>query len=128
MDDNQQHDGLLDRKAALPRSLAALANDIKAEQITWLMKTATRVDVGSWFFKRRLWVCATDLRLYLLANGPRPYTKKLDYCGIKHQVYNHVTGDLTFKSVDDELVTLKMSPSEGYDLLKIIDTRIKKGE
>lgn len=88
-----------------------------------VVRSATRVDVGLWFRRARIWVFATAEGLLLAAwgthtPGPRPWLRVLPAASLVEATYNHVTGALLLRPADgDPVPPLVLPPHDGYRLL-----------
>ncbi len=95
------------------------------EPIFHLLKTRTKVDVGTWFFKRRVWAGLLQGELLLFAAGKRPYAERIPFDQLGKSEYNHVTGEVMLAPVEGARVTgLKTPPLEGLRVL----AHIHRGE
>lgn len=89
-----------------------------------LFGTRTRVDVGYWTGKRRVWAYLEENDLLLFAYGRRPYSERIARRELRESRYNHVTGQVVLApAVDAENVQLRMAPYEGYDILRRISDK-----
>ena len=50
---------------------------IDEAEVFHVRRTDTKVDVGYWLGKRRLWACVTEGELLLFARGRRPYIERI---------------------------------------------------
>jgi hypothetical protein len=95
-----------------------LAGAAAAETPSWMFRTRTTVDVGSWLRKRRIWACLMSRDLVLVASGKRPFTEVVPLRQLGESRYNHVTGELLLGPADGvRNVRLRMPPFEGYEVL-----------
>jgi hypothetical protein len=86
--------------------------------VLYLVKSRSRIDVGSWIRDRRIRVAATPTHLLLFSGGKRPLAERLAYSELYDSVYNHVTGALILAPhIDSRFCTLRISPVDGYQLL-----------
>lgn len=91
---------------------------IGLQDILWLMRTNTKVDVGMWFRKRRLYVCLLSHKLVLFANGRKPCAETIPLTELRESRYNHVTGEVVLAPTEGMRINrLKMSPRNGFQLL-----------
>ena len=96
-----------------------LEEQIDSPAVRAVVRTRSRVDVGMWCRKGRLWACATPGGLVLLAHGVRPYVERIAYDRIDQSRYNHVTAELVFAPDEDLAVKkLRVTPLEALELLK----------
>jgi len=98
-----------------------------------LLKSGTKIDVGSWFGKRRVWTCLTDREMLLFAAGRRPYVERIPLGQLHQSRYNHVTGQLVLAPWSADLPApvestrtggLKLSPLKGLEIL----SHIRRGD
>ncbi len=123
----------------LPPRCRALAERLLGEaEVFLLVRTATKVDVGSWFGPSRVCACALADELLLFAADNSPLTALLGWLGrgegtgrlgrfyaeriamrdLRDSTYNHVTGELLLAPATAARVRkLRMAPLEGYQLL-----------
>ena len=95
-----------------------LRAQIGNEAVFLLLKTGSRVDVGTWFFKRRVWVCLLGKELVLFASGKRPYIERVPFERLHSSRYNHVTGEVMLAPIEGlRVARLKTPPLEGLQLL-----------
>ena len=86
-----------------------------------LLKSGTKIDVGAWFFKRRVWTCLTDREMLLFAAGKRPYLERIPLEQLGQSEYNHVTGQLVLAPVQSQRVGgLKLPPLAALQVLSHI--------
>ncbi len=98
-----------------------LQASIDTNAMRGLLRTRTRVDVGMWFRKGRVWVCPMSAELVLIAEGTRSYVSRIPYDQIDHSRYNHVTGELVFAPNEDlEVKSLRITPLEALELLRYV--------
>lgn len=109
--------------SGVPVWIGDLFSGVHFDEKVKVLKTGTRIDTGSWFGKRRIWVCAGSGVLYLAAKGPKPYTKTIEYRSVGLSAYNHVTGDLVVKYDTDQEIRIKLSPETGYVLIDEINNK-----
>jgi hypothetical protein len=87
--------GVLSR---LPYRERFLADQLlAADDIFAVARTGTKVDVGSWLLRGRVWVFALARSLAYVACGPcgsRCHAARLPYARLRDSRYNHVTGEL----------------------------------
>ncbi len=117
----RKSEALPDDKPPLQRLARRFEKLFDEGEIYYAVHTQTRVDVGYWFRRARVWAIATSGHLLLFAWGKRPLAKCIPYQTLHGSTYNHVTGCLTFASnVDERCRKLKMSPVDGYQMLSQI--------
>ncbi|HUT31879.1 MAG TPA: hypothetical protein VNE39_00235 [Planctomycetota bacterium] len=113
----------LDRTSAafarMPEATRRLAQEfVGADEVLFVVRTASRVDVGSWLGPGRLWALALRGALALVAHGPRPYTERIPFSRLRESTYNPVTGELVLAPPHHLRVRgLKLAPLEGYQML-----------
>lgn len=100
---------------------AVLQDAIDTNAMRGLLRTRTRVDVGMWFRKGRIWVSPMTEELVLIAEGTRPYILRIRYDEIARSRYNHVTAELVFAPNEDlDVKSLRMTPLEALELLRYV--------
>lgn len=81
----------------------------------------TKVDVGAWLFRGRLWVFALHDEIALVACGScgrRWYARRIPHARLRESQYNHVTGQLALAPEGPLPFTgIGMPPLDGYQLL-----------
>jgi len=83
-----------------------------------IARTGTKIDVGSWFFKRRVCTCLLESEMLLFAPGKRPYVERIPLGQLKESKYNHVTGEVMLAPAESEKIRgLRMRPLAGLQLL-----------
>jgi hypothetical protein len=103
---------------------ALLAEQAGSEAPALLLPSRTRVDVGYWSGKRRVWCCLLRDTLLLCAFGRRPYTERIAASALTESRYNHVTGELILSpAVGARCGRLRLAPLEGYELMSRVVTR-----
>ena len=86
-----------------------------------LLKSGTKIDVGSWLCKRRVWACLTDREMLLFAAGRRPYAERIPLEQLGQSEYNHVTGQLVLAPVQSQRVGgLKLPPLAALQVLSYL--------
>jgi hypothetical protein len=108
--------------AKMPRGSAALARQLIAGRDVFLIvRTGTKVDVGSWLFRGRIWLAVLDDGLAAVASAPggaRPLAEIVPFHGLRRSRYNHVTGQLVLAPTGlAGTKGLAMSPIEGCQVL-----------
>jgi hypothetical protein len=84
-------------------------------------KTGTKVDVGYWLGKRRVWACLLQQELLLFARGRRPYVERIPLAMLRQSRYNHVTGELVLAPCETAAVkALKLTPLAALEILAYI--------
>ena len=107
-----------------PRARAVLKEHLDPDQVTGVIRTRTRVDVGMWFRKGRVWACMQRTELILLAQGERPWVQRIAYESLRESRYNHVTAEVALGPGEDlPLGSLRVRPLEGIELLTSIGTK-----
>lgn len=88
---------------------------------TLIMKTGSRVDTGSWFGKRRLWLAVCGEWLWVAAEGRRPYVERVGRNELGESTYCHVTGSLLLAPAHGMRArSLPVPPLEGREVLQWI--------
>jgi len=105
--------------AAMSRAERRLAEAVLGrDEALFAVRTESRVDVGRWRGRSRLWAFALRDSLALVAHGARPYTERISYSQIGESTYNPVTGELVLAPPHHLKATgLRMAPLEGYQML-----------
>ena len=122
--------------AELPGRVAGVAAEaLGDEDVFVVVRTSTRVDVGSWLGRSRVWLLALAEQFVLLAlpRNPlarwpnlarrlgvstRPYVERIALSRLRGTTYNHVTGELVLAPANAaRLRRLKVTPRDGYQLL-----------
>jgi len=92
-----------------------------ARDVYLAVPTRTRIDVGSWLLRGRVWLFALADELALVACGAcgrRWYVRRIAYADLLDSRYNHVTGQLALAGAGPlPFRGLKMPPLEGYQVL-----------
>ena len=84
-------------------------------------QTGTKVDVGYWLGKRRVWACVMEEELLLFARGRRPYVERIPLADLNCSRYNHVTGELVLAPIETAAVkALKVPPLAALEILAYI--------
>ena len=79
---------------------------------------ATKVDVGYWLGKRRLWACVAEQELLLFARGRRPYIERIPLAELRESLYNHATGELVLAPSKSAAVkALRVPPLPALEIL-----------
>jgi len=109
------------RVRLLESLMEAADGERRVEQVSRVVRTQTRVDVGSWLSKRPVWVCVLEEEILLVARGRRPYVERLPFRELKDSLYNHVTGELVLGPAKGVKVTcLRLPPLDAVQLLRCI--------
>jgi len=104
-----------------PAALELLRGVCNADDARELVRSRTAIDVGLWFRWRRIWVCGTDDRLVLFAEGPRPYVQTAAYRELRTSFYSHPSGELVCVPAPELAVhSLAMGPAAAWRLLGLI--------
>ena len=104
-----------------PERLRALLDErAPGAGVAFTLPTGTRVDVGSWFGKRRVWVAGVGDRLLLAACGPRPFFEERMLAGLRESVYNPVTRALILAPGAGVVNELALGPRPAYALMDYI--------
>lgn len=89
-----------------------------------LYPTRSRVDVGYWFGRRRVWCGLWPDRLLLFAFGRRPFAQWLPVSELGESLYNHVTGEVILAPASGARCwRLRLAPLEGYEFLERVAKR-----
>ncbi len=111
--------------ARVPYRVRFLAHQLLAgRDVLLATPTRTRVDVGSWLLRGRVWLFATAEDLVVVAAGlcgPRPRAARIRYDDLRESQYNHVTGQLALAPVEHlPFRGLAIDPVEGLQCLALI--------
>ena len=116
-----------------------VAPDMSAKERAWVLEvvgktrivgvflTRTRVDVGHWLTRGRIWALAAREELILVASGKHPFVERVAYSRLRASLYNHLTGELVLAPA--ETLTAKklgVRPLEGLQLLAQVFREGKK--
>ena len=114
------------RRALLGRARGRFLDSLIGDAPVYcLLRSGTKIDVGSWFGKRSVWTCVSDREMVLFATGKRPYVERIPLRKLHHSQYNHVTGQLVLAPVESTRAGgLKLSPLRGLEIL----SHIRRGE
>ena len=100
-----------ERRARLGRARRFAESVTGQESVFHVRKTDTKVDVGYWLGKRRVWACLLKQELLLLAWGRRPYVERIPLAKLRESRYNHLTGQLLLAPIERAAVkALKLPP------------------
>jgi len=87
----------------------------------FVLLTRSRVDVGQWLSRGRLWLAWTDGALLLFAAGKRPFVERLAASDLTESLYNPVTAELVLlPAAAARQRNVRLAPVEGWNLLKRI--------
>ncbi len=113
---------LFARTASLSKAEKALMDEaVAGENVVWLVRTGTRVDVGRWLSKKRVWLCLLPGRLVLFASGKRSVVESALVPELGQSRYNHVTGEIMLAPADNLTNSeLRLRPLDGFELLSQI--------
>lgn len=87
-----------------------------------VIRTSTRVDVGLWLRRSRLWALLCSDGLLLFAWGtrttaPRPWLRSISVSTVTSSTYNHITGELLLEADGQPVPPLGMAPCDGYQVM-----------
>jgi len=100
------------------REKALMMEGLKGEEAAWLVRTRTKVDVGLWFRRRKVWCCLARQRLLLFAQGKTPVVCDIPVEQLRKTRYNHITGELILSPAEGVRVRcLRMPPLDAFELL-----------
>ncbi len=104
------------------RFLESLIGD---RDVYHVQRTGTKVDVGYWTGKRRVWSCLLDDQLLLCAIGRLSFVERIPLDELRDSQYNHVTGEIVLAPIEiTKVQTLKVPPLAALEML----TNIRNGE
>ncbi|MDT8390926.1 MAG: hypothetical protein RRC34_10505 [Lentisphaeria bacterium] len=87
-----------------------------------VLRSGTRIDVGRWWWPRRLWLCIAGNDLIMLAAGRRHYVARKSLSACRNSYYCQATGQLVIEPGDDLTFSrFKLSPREALKLLARIN-------
>lgn len=103
------------------REKRLLMEQLGDEEAAWLVRSRTKVDVGLWFRKRKVWCCLARQRLLLLAAGKTSVVENVPVDDLKKTRYNHITGELILSPAEGARIRcLRMPPLDAFELLSQI--------
>jgi len=110
------------------QALIALAGgDGEIEHVSRVFRTGTRVDVGSWFGRRKVLACMLESSVVLVARGPRPHVERVSFEALQKSLYNHVTGEVVLGPAGGVKATrLRLSPLDAVAFLKCIGVEVEE--
>lgn len=107
-----------------PAEATLLQGVCMPQDLRLVVRTKTRVDVGSWLGMRRVTAGCLDSSLVLWACGPRPYREYLAFSRLRNSLYNHVTGQLVLAPAEGLRVRgLSMPPDDAVRIMEYINRR-----
>lgn len=116
-----EHPPLTRAQKLSPAAQKLLAENVGRWPVRVLVESCTGIDVGLWFRWRKIWVVATDHRLVLLADGPRPYVQHVAYDRLQTSFYCHLSGELVFVPAPEMGVrSIKIGPAAAWKILGLI--------
>ena len=106
---------------------ALLERAAGGDDVLVLVRTATRVDVGLWFRRRRLWVGCLAHAMVFVAPGPAPVAVRAPLAALAKARYNPVTGELALPPMEGLAPRgLKVPALDAYQILSQIQTEVTK--
>ncbi len=109
----------------LNRFLESLIGD---QDVYRVQRTRTKVDVGHWTGKRRLWCCLLAEEMLLFAKGRRTFVERMPRNELRESQYNYVTGEIVLAPIENTQVqTLNVEPLDALEILAYICTGDKHG-
>ena len=107
------------RMSSRERRLAAELSG--GQEARLLVCTGTRVDVGQWLRRGRVWAAALADEMLLFASGRRPHCERVPLGRLGESVYNPVTGELVLAPAQGVRArNLRMPPLDGYRFLSLL--------
>ncbi len=106
----------------MPATARGLADKlVDGRDVYAVIRTKTKVDVGSWLARGRVWIVALADSLVFVAvglGGSRPLAEIIAYDRLGKSRYNHVTGQLALSPAKIAGVRgLRLPPIEGRQVL-----------
>ena len=115
------HPPLTREQKLSPAAQRLLAQTVGRWPVRVLVESTTGLDVGLWFRWKKIWVCATDHRLILFADGPRPFVQEVTYDRLQTTFYCHLSGELVFVPAPEMGVrSIAIGPSSAWKILGLI--------
>jgi len=103
---------------AAERGLLAAAG---ADEAASLVLTQSRVDVGHWLGRGRIWAACLPDALLLVAAGTRSHVERVPFGQLGMTVYNPMTGELVLLPAPEvRQRSLRLAPADGWRLLEQI--------
>ena len=94
---------------------------IGSEDVFVAARTGTKIDVGSWLLRGRVWLFAVRGGLVVVACGlcgRNVRAERIPFEQLRESRYNHVTGELALAPVKGlPFRGLKLDPIDGYQIL-----------
>lgn len=118
-----------DRDAAFARLTAGerqtLERALAGRPLFWFGPTRTRVDVGEWFRRARVWLGVSRDDLVLLAHGKVPFVERVPLDDLGGTQYNVITGELVLEPAPSlSLKRVVLPPVEAGQVLSQIGKRV----
>lgn len=103
----------------LPEELAALLQEElgSLDDLTFVLRTRTRVDTGQWFRKRCLWIAARPGEIVCLADGVVPLVERIAATDLDASLYSHLTGTVIFGPHVATVPFVRLAPRQAARLL-----------
>jgi hypothetical protein len=116
------------RRDRLGERLSILLHSLVGHRdVFHLQRTHTKVDVGFWTGKRRVWCCLLDDELLVFASGRTPSTsfvERIPFGEVGESQYNHITGEIVLAPIQTARIqTLKVAPLVAAEILTYIRKR-----
>lgn len=108
---------LLEEEERLFRTLS------EGKKVLCLIKTGTKVDVGLWFRRRKVWLFLTPDEIVIFTAGRWNFVERIKFDQLNETVYNHITGEIILAPYEGEVNSLKVDPLSGYYIAEKIRGR-----
>lgn len=93
------------------------------------IRSQTRIDVGRWWWPRRVWLCVVGEDLIILAVARRRYIVRKPLADCQRSYYCHATGQLVIEPGEDLTFSrFKMPPREALELLEQLRERSDRSD
>ena len=107
------------RLACLGEARDQYLRDLIGNRDVYLVQqTGTKVDVGYWMGKRRVWTCLLDNEMLLFALGRVNFFDRIPFSELRDSQYNHVTGEIVLAPIEiTKVQTLQVPPLAALEIL-----------
>lgn len=97
----------------LPARLCEVAERALAGQMLDIVRTDSRLDLGTWWLASRVWLVMGEERLLILAQGRRLHRVTLERSDLQESLYNHVTSSLILAPAEAASIEQSLRMSYG---------------